>query len=35
VVEEELWRLFEQVEGSLAAELIRERREEAQREGEG
>ncbi len=31
-VEEELWALFERVEGSLADDLIRERRAEAQRE---
>jgi len=31
-VEEELWDLFAPVEGSLAEELIRQRREEAQRE---
>ena len=31
-VEEELWGLLEQVEGSLAASLIRERREEARRD---
>ncbi|MBI4494297.1 MAG: AbrB/MazE/SpoVT family DNA-binding domain-containing protein [Chloroflexi bacterium] len=33
-VEEDLWALFEPVEGSLAAELIRERREEARREAQ-
>lgn len=31
-MEEELWAMFEDVEGSLADELIRERREEARRE---
>ena len=31
-VEEDLWALFERTEGSLAADLIRERRAEAQRE---
>jgi AbrB family looped-hinge helix DNA binding protein len=34
-VEEELWALFERVQGSLAADLIRERRAEAQREAFG
>ena len=34
-VEEELWALFERVEGSLAADLIRERRAEAHREASG
>ncbi|MBI2322411.1 MAG: AbrB/MazE/SpoVT family DNA-binding domain-containing protein [Chloroflexi bacterium] len=34
VVEEELWALFEGVEGSLAADLMRERRAEARRDAE-
>ena len=33
-LEEELWAMFQNVEGSLADDLIRERREEARRESE-
>jgi len=34
-VEEELWALFAEVEGSLADELIQERRRDAEREAQG
>jgi AbrB family looped-hinge helix DNA binding protein len=34
-VEEEVWAMFEGVEGSLAAKLIQERRQEAQRKARG
>jgi AbrB family looped-hinge helix DNA binding protein len=34
-IKHELWKMFEHVEGSMAEELIRERREEAARDAPG